>query len=106
MKDGADPREALRADTSLEALAALDARLDAIDRRSGRGPWTRRVLALIAAESGAPAARLAEKLEREKPAFKADVRKLKALGLTRSLEVGYELSPRGRALLARRRGKR
>jgi hypothetical protein len=29
------------------------------------------------------------------------VRKLKALGLTESLEVGYRLSPRGRAYLAR-----
>jgi len=27
---------------------------------------------------------------------------LKALGLTESLEVGYRLSPRGRAVLARR----
>ena len=32
--------------------------------------------------------------------FKRDVRKLKALGLTESLEVGYRLSPRGRAWLA------
>ena len=31
--------------------------------------------------------------------FKVDVRKLKALGLTESLEVGYRLSPRGRAFL-------
>jgi hypothetical protein len=31
--------------------------------------------------------------------FKADVRKLKELGLTESLEVGYRLSPRGRAVL-------
>ena len=34
------------------------------------------------------------------PTFKLDVRKLKRLGLTVSLEVGYELSPRGRAYLA------
>ena len=34
-------------------------------------------------------------------AFKADVRKLKALGLTESLEIGYRLSPRGRAWLDR-----
>jgi hypothetical protein len=27
------------------------------------------------------------------------VRKLKALGLTESLEIGYRLSPRGRAFL-------
>ncbi len=31
--------------------------------------------------------------------FKTNVRKLKALGLTESLEVGYRLSPRGRAFL-------
>jgi hypothetical protein len=31
--------------------------------------------------------------------FKRDVRKLKELGLTESLEVGYRLSPRGAALL-------
>jgi len=29
------------------------------------------------------------------------VRKLKQLGLTESLDVGYRLSPRGRAVLAR-----
>ena len=43
---------------------------------------------------------LAERVGRETPRFKADVRRLKALGLTESLEVGYRLSPRGRALLA------
>jgi hypothetical protein len=37
---------------------------------------------------------------REKLPFKRDVRKLKELGLTESLLVGYRLSPRGRALLA------
>ena len=35
----------------------------------------------------------------ERPAFKLNVRKLKALGLTESLEVGYRLSPRGAAYL-------
>ena len=35
--------------------------------------------------------------------FKRDVRKLKELGLTESLETGYRLSPRGRALLERLR---
>ena len=38
---------------------------------------------------------------RERHPFKTDVRKLKELGLTESLEVGYRLSPRGRALLDR-----
>jgi hypothetical protein len=47
------------------------------------------------------AADLAAAAGRERHPFKTDVRKLKALGLTESLEVGYRLSPRGLALLAR-----
>jgi hypothetical protein len=35
----------------------------------------------------------------ETQAFKLDVRKLKALGLTKSLLVGYRISPRGRTVL-------
>jgi hypothetical protein len=42
---------------------------------------------------------LAASIGREKLPFKRDVRKLKELGLTESLLVGYRLSPRGRALL-------
>jgi len=44
---------------------------------------------------------LAAAAGRERRLFKTDVRKLKKLGLTESLEVGYRLSPRGRALLTR-----
>jgi hypothetical protein len=40
---------------------------------------------------------LAVELGREREPFKIDVRKLKNLGLTTSLEVGYRLSPRGEA---------
>ena len=36
----------------------------------------------------------------ERAPFKLNVRKLKALGLTESLEKGYRLSPRGEALRA------
>ena len=39
-------------------------------------------------------------LGRDTQPFKLDVRKLKNLGLTLSLEVGYRLSPRGEAYLA------
>ena len=45
------------------------------------------------------ASKLAGKLRRETQPFKQDVRKLKRLGLTQSFEVGYEISPRGRAYL-------
>jgi hypothetical protein len=47
------------------------------------------------------AADLAASVGREKHPFKVDVRKLKELGLTESLERGYRLSPRGRVLLER-----
>ena len=39
----------------------------------------------------------------ERLVFKQNVRKLKTLGLTESLEVGYRLSPRGMALLEKLR---
>ena len=42
---------------------------------------------------------LAEAAGIEKQWFKSNVRKLKELGLTESLAVGYRLSPRGRAFL-------
>ena len=83
-----------------EDLAALAERLRGMDARSAQGPWTRRVLALIDQHPHTAASRLAPRLDRETQPFKADVRKLKRLGLTVSFDVGYELSPRGRQLLA------
>jgi hypothetical protein len=74
-------------------------RLAAMDKRSSRGPWTRRVLELIDSQPRRRAGDLAPLVGREKAVFKADVRKLKRLGLTRSLETGYEISERGRSLL-------
>lgn len=96
---GADTRSALRADASAEAVAAVIAKLDAMDARSARGQWTRRTLALIAQWPGRRAPELAEMEGMETPVFKTDVRKLKELGLTISLAVGYTLSPRGEAVL-------
>lgn len=94
---GADPRVVLRAQVpSGEDLAALRARLARLDA-GPRGAWTGAVLDLIAAHPGTRAADLAAQLGRETAPFKADVRRLKALGLTESLEVGYRLSPRGEA---------
>ena len=57
-----------------------------------------RVVSDLAPRSPASRAR-AEAAGVETVAFKRDVRKLKELGLTISLAVGYELSPRGRAVL-------
>ena len=79
-------------------------RLDRLDRASSHGPWTRSTLALIADHPARRAGDLAEMVGREMPPFKLDVRKLKALGLTESLDVGYRLSPRGRVVLDRLAG--
>ncbi len=96
---GEDPRRALRLDVSSAALDEIESRLARLDARA---PWTAAVLELIAAHPGVRAPDLAARLGRETLAFKIDVRKLKALGLTESLEVGYRLSPRGQALRTRR----
>ena len=99
---GADPRAALRerADLSAEDLETVRARLARLDRASRRGPWTLATLKLIDSRpDGTRAADLAAEADQETSAFKLDVRKLKALGLTESLGTGYRLSPRGRAVL-------
>jgi hypothetical protein len=96
---GPDPRIALRerSDISPAERAEIDARLARLDAASRHGPWTAAVLGLIADRPATRAPDLAASLGRETAPFKADVRKLKELGLTESLEVGYRLSPRGRA---------
>ncbi len=100
---GEDPRIALRdAVPGDEEIAALIATLDGIDARAKAGPWTAVTLEAIAARPGVLAADIAASLGREKLPFKRDVRRLKELGLTESLPVGYRLSPRGEAVLAAR----
>jgi hypothetical protein len=101
---GADPRIALRGAAELTGadVAALQARLDRLDRASNHGAWTRDVLELIAANPARRAPDLAAIRGMSTQPFKTDVRKLKELGLTESLPVGYRLSPRGRAYLRRR----
>lgn len=96
-----DPRAALAADAALDPdeLSMISNRLSKMDARSRHGPWTQAALEAIAASPGRRAPDLAAELGRETQKFKADVRKLKSLGLTISLEVGYELSPRGRVVL-------
>lgn len=97
---GPDPRVALReaAELSDDDRRAIDARLDRLDAAAA-APWTRTVLRLIAERPAVRAPDLAASLGRETLPFKRDVRKLKELGLTHSLAVGYEISPRGRAYL-------
>ena len=100
--DEPDPRSVLAADADLSPAdrAEIDRRLDRLDRTSTHGPWTRTVLDAIADQPATRAAELAAAFGRETAPFKVDVRKLKNLGLTESLEIGYRLSPRGAAYLA------
>lgn len=98
---GPDPRDALSSDASFtaEALAEVTATLARWDART---PWTRETLELIRDRPATRAPDLAASVGRETAPFKRDVRRLKELGLTHSLEVGYRLSPRGQAYLERR----
>jgi hypothetical protein len=97
--EGEDPRVFLRSDIPSAAEAEeVVAKLARLDYARGT-PWTDKTLRLIAGSPGTRAADLAARLDRDRDAFKADVRKLKELGLTESLDVGYRLSPRGQALL-------
>ena len=100
---GEDPRAGLRQDADLtdEAWEAILARLRRLDRASRNGPWTEATLAAIADRPAVRAGDLAESLGRDRASFKLDVRKLKEMGLTESLEVGYRLSPRGVAVRRR-----
>jgi hypothetical protein len=102
---GEDPRIALRESTELsdDDVAALQAKLARLDKASSHGAWTFETLELIEQHPRRRAPDLAGLVGRETAPFKIDVRKLKALGLTRSFDIGYEVSPRGREFLRRSR---
>ena len=87
-------RDELRAaPPTLSVEEALE-RLYAMDRRSAK-PWAVGAVLLIQANPATRAADLAPALGFETAKFKANIRKLKALGLTRSLETGYRLTDVG-----------
>ena len=92
-----DPRRALRESLAQddEDRSALAEKLRRLDARSHEGPWTLQTLQVIRSHPGVRAGNLSGLLGQEKEPFKLNVRKLKGLGLTESLEVGYRLSPRG-----------
>jgi hypothetical protein len=100
--EGPDPRDELAAQTDLSAddLEDLKARLAKLDDLSRHGAWTTDTLRLIQSKPATRAGDLAAEVGRDLAGFKLDVRKLKNLGLTHSLETGYELSPRGQAFIS------
>ena len=105
---GSDPRIELRerADLTDDEFADVGRRLDRLDAASAQGPWTRQFLAMLAERPHVRAPDLATSIGWETKPFKGNVAKLKALGLTISHSPGYELSPRGWAVLAALSGPR
>lgn len=101
--EGKDPRVALRSREHLDDAErdALLVKIAAFGARSAEGPWAVQTLRLIDSHPATLAAKLAQNMGVETQRFKSRVRQLKELGLTESLDVGYQLSPRGRALLRR-----
>ena len=94
-----DERPGLAADDVLADadVGAITARLDRWDAVGA--PWTREYLRMIGENEAVRAPDLAARVGLDVPRFKRRVRQLKGLGLTISLDVGYRLSPRGRAYL-------
>lgn len=95
-----DPRIALRSKIALtdEEFKKLESKLA---RLNARRPRTLTYLKLIAKHPSRRAGDLADMVGMERLAFKLNVRKLKNLGLTISLEVGYKISPLGKIVMAR-----
>ena len=93
---GDDPRVALRQQADLDP-----AELESLRRKLDRLGWADATLRVIGERPAVVSTELAAALGVERPLFKQRVRRLKALGLTESLEVGYRLSPRGEAALRR-----
>ncbi len=75
------------------SLRELNVHASALARRAQAGER------VTITDRGRPIAELGPHRAGFRFALKADVRKLKKLGVTLSLEVGYELSPRGHAYL-------
>jgi hypothetical protein len=93
---GDDPRVALR-----QRIELTEPEWAPITKLFQRNDWALPYLRLIEDSPGIVSTELAARAGVERLAFKQRVRRLKALGLTESLEVGYRLSPRGRAVLSR-----
>lgn len=96
---GADPRIALRENLEDDDVREVIDKLDKLDKNSKRGAWTQSYLQVIQDMPATYSGMLADYLGISIPEFKPWVRKLKALGLTESLDRGYRLSPRGEKVL-------
>jgi hypothetical protein len=91
---GEDPRIDMRQRTELTPQEST-----AIAKMFERNDWAPAYLRLIAESPSTVSTELAARVGIDRLVFKQRVRRLKSLGLTESLEVGYRLSPRGEAVL-------
>lgn len=92
-----DPRISLREKPPTEELfSEINRKLGRLDRQE---KWTGKVLQIIQENPHKRAIELATMLGYEKDWLKLGIRKLKNMGLTISHEIGYELSPLGKAYL-------
>ena len=100
---GDDPRVALRESSAIseEELEKIINKLARLDAGGAVKNWTFNVLRSIKENPEKRAADLARYLGYEKLWLKPNIRKLKGMGLTISLPVGYKLSPRGETVLKR-----
>ena len=97
----ADARIELRERATLSPgeIEEVLARLSRMDQRGAGDAWTKRFLELLRERPATRAGDLAASIEMQQKPFKQRVRRLKELGLTESLEIGYRLSPRGEVVL-------
>jgi len=93
---GDDPRVELRQRTDFDEVE-----LKKLTAAVERLPWADPVLRIIGQHPGVVSTTLAAQLGMDRADFKPRVRRLKTLGLTESLKVGYRLSPRGAAFVDR-----
>jgi hypothetical protein len=97
---GPDPRIRLRdLPATGDEFQTIQKKLQRLDSYPGVRAWTLRVLEVLSSHPGVRAGDLCCLVDQEKDQFKRNVRKLKNLGLTESLGIGYRLSRRGQALL-------
>lgn len=103
-----DPRVRLREQDHLKPaqVEEIEKALVRLDRAGSNHPWTLPAMRLIADRPGILAKDIGIALKIEKDTVKRNIRKLKELGLTESLDRGYLISPRGRAFLKALKKKR
>jgi len=87
-------------DVTADELRALIQRLQKMGSRGRSGSWTAQMLTLIDANPIVASSQLAPTAEMETKIFKANVRKLKRLGLTISYETGYGPTSLGSRVLS------